>query len=381
MKKMTFEGLSEEVKTMEGSSGMQGHVKEDSTAHHDVESISTKEKKIEQVILLIMEQKTCDSVDDLEDIDLISFPVYLRLCCSEEQIDSLIHYLSSANKFDLFSTPKKLGIAECYPILYKNSLILGASNYLHWFRGYYFQVSCTHTGIYSNHVSNSRLDFAMSYEVNSAIREKYVNMLFSASALIPAYKCNDNFHKFIETEEGRKVFNSFLNAARVYDARINYSVDVCNLLDSITVKEYSEDLTLDVESESTMNVQLIKGNVIQNKNIPIAVLSLSANFIRIIWKNKVNSNYVSKTLQLPENLFSADNILDNSESAYTSAYLMLLEFMLVYCGFRFSPNIYVLPREKDIKSNDLKFPTFKNINDFTTLVEEVRLFIATLENI
>lgn len=172
----------------------------------------------------------------------------LKCAMSEEGVEKIIDAVTASKCLtaaELFSELKSKGVLHVEPTLLveeKNgrsgipSLVLGWGKYLHWFRGYYFQISGTHDGFGSVYEGADRLDLALNAVRNLRYYGKYAaeEYLFVA-CLIPVLCHFDQGRKLLN-EQNTELLNKFIHLSSKHAYLPATNLD--NFMQYITVREY-----------------------------------------------------------------------------------------------------------------------------------------------
>lgn len=96
--------------------------------------------------------------DDLHNLEYVRSDSQLARMLNALRVK---HFDSAADFMSYCKDNELLAIDPCVINDSVPSLVLGWGKYLHWFRGYYFQVSCTQKGVGSVYSGADRMDYVM----------------------------------------------------------------------------------------------------------------------------------------------------------------------------------------------------------------------------
>lgn len=157
----------------------------------------------------------------------------------EKQISKMIEMLQErtfSTAADVYDEYRVAGLLHVEPTIMKDgkskvpSLVLGWGKYLHWFRGYHFQVSGTHSGVGSVYSGADRLDIALRYCYGfSAAKFVFVG------CLVPVLCYFEQGMKLLEFPNN-KLLDDFVRMS----GELEYLHDTCmdDFMKFVSVKEY-----------------------------------------------------------------------------------------------------------------------------------------------
>ena len=222
----------------------------------------------------------------------------LEYGCTEEQIQYVLDSLNNDNHekaTDAYTAWKKAGYLKVKPCLVPGdvpSIILGIDKWLHWFRGYYFQISDTSDGVGEVYHGVDRLDHTLDYLEDLKYIDSYnqaARDVFTA-CLIPVlchYDCGIDILR-----SNRELVNDFLEQSCGRSYVKSASLDDFDRLYSETVYESKPEIDDVLSDETYQAIQLI----CDGKCYGVLVLS-SSEFVLI--KSSSGSYKVAK-FRLPD---------------------------------------------------------------------------------
>lgn len=144
---------------------------------------------------------------------------FMREYKDENTIVKTTTLLNASSKFsEFYKKCRNAGFLSCVPQLTKDgmSIVYGAEKYLHWFRGYYYQISSTPDGCGAEVTPAARMDhlIAATRTLESAYRDEAKAFVVALSMLTTAYcyydktvdalNCNgDAFDKLLYIHDSR----------------------------------------------------------------------------------------------------------------------------------------------------------------------------------
>ena len=278
----------------------------------------SKNDKVNELISII-EEKSGVPVDNEALIQ------YLERFCSDDTLDACIYKVLSAKwGVDGVEWLHAHGLLSCTPTLADGSLVYGFQKYLHWFRGYYYQVSNTSDGVGSRAHSYTRLDWAL----KGVQSPEAAHQVLTAAMLITAFHYRKQTETLLSTVDGVRTLEAMIND----DLRTHYgyteSYTLQNLLKYVKVSR-SEYLDTYVDGPGTLVVQLgVKSDCSAR-----GMLVLSRETVVVVTKE--GEDYVTHELTVPEWVYAVDGG-DGCHMAENLAHVMMLfvEFLLCYSGMR-----------------------------------------------
>lgn len=279
-------------------------------------------KKVEELVKAFSDKGMYSEYESDDSYVCANDMVFFDKLCSSEVLDTCINIVRTAESDDdAWDELISSGMCNCTPKLVGNSLVFGFKKYMHWFCGYYYQISYTYSGFGSREHTYFRLDRALTGVGNKLA----VEQLLTAAALATALRYYKQTMKMLSSEEGVKEFEGLMRGDiathHKYIDPSDYSVSC--LLDLVTV-ETSKHLVDEPVGEGTKVVQLgTKG-----------ALYLSKERVRVTTQER--GLYVMRTLTVPEWVWSEedDDCLCLEDKHPSHIMKLLVEFMLAYSGIR-----------------------------------------------
>lgn len=226
------------------------------------------------------------------------FAEALNVAISDDAISKMTELIQSSNyesASDVYNDFKRLGLFSVTPAIIRKSendipsLMLGINHYLHWFRGYHFQISNTHDGQYEHYAGADRLDNARAvvrYVSDAEAAEKFVTV----GCLIPVLCHFDQGRKLLK--QNTELVNEFINTT--YNRVYHDSCDTDSFMKYIMVEERSKLNFPDDFPEYTYTaVRLMEDDV------SYGLLLLYKDHVTLLTRCKSDVYRVS-TLSLPE---------------------------------------------------------------------------------
>lgn len=250
------------------------------------------------------------------------------------------------------------------PVLYNKNLVLGMDKYLHWFRGYYYQVSYTPDGIGAVNTPYYRMlePMEITRRTNYYVSEYKgaAEFILSMSALTTALNYYDRVMELLSTEEGIKEFDQFLSE--------NYLKHNSGTMDFNTHKvleRFSEETCDAIPSDILVNNVVLLGHDVSmisasSGKQTVAILSISKDNITVV--TKLRDSYRKVEFAFPDWYTDIKGLYaeEFDENPYKESHYTLgsfVQFVLLYAGVRFSSTGFYLMR-KDV---DKKHPIIANI--------------------
>ena len=294
---------------------------------------------------------------------------YFEECCTQEAVDKATALVKSID--DPCEIPKELmksGVLSCEPTLVRNSLVYGMGAYLHWFRGCYFQISGTHTGVGTREQSYLRMDSLISsssvFDYNTkTTRAEFVNFVLVMCSLTTALHYYDKTMKLISSEDGIETYNKFLkvSARGEHDASQDICLDDVMKYVSVTRSKFMPS----IEPDDGMCILLADDGVRKS----YAVLHVSHRAISVHCKEE--NGYVCYKFTVPE-WFSAVDADGNYLLKHRCyAFDVFIEFIIGYAGIRCSGLVIYPIKSKLSKKVPISYNCSKVATSFAELFEIV----------
>lgn len=244
---------------------------------------------------------------------------YMSNCLTDEELQEAVSILGCSK--DLTSAQAEMvrqGLFSRTPMLVEDSLVYSVDKYLHWFRGYYFQMSSTHNGIGCVHNSCTRLHY-LEDSFNDKHME-YNNFVFTTCALITALHFYDVTMDLLSTKDGVAEFNKFLQVSAENEYLVSNNVCLDNCMKYVTKEEVAYKPNFDIYGGKTINILCNYGK--PKSKATLGVLNICENAVRFMYQTK-DKNYTLYTINTPDYI-----------SKQSELYVMLVEFLIAYAGFR-----------------------------------------------
>lgn len=301
---------------------------------------------------------------------------YLTHLIPESKLDNIIEEVRKCIADGDDDIPINLLNLNNEPVHYKGNLVFGIGKYLHWFRGYYYQVSSTPDG---NGTVESPY-FGMQYLMNVVYNaERYgpseykgiKEFVLAISAMTTGLAYYDAMKKMLSNEDGVKEFNEFLMADITQHESGKFNFDTQSILDMF--EEYSCD---NVPSDILLqNCVLLENNYSKQQ---FCVLSIDKESITTVMPLKSGKLRVLR-FKLPMWYTDPDRLYldkDEEEDDYVNpfkatSYAMesFVQFVLAYSGIKiYSGGMYAVgssfDREKSVHANIASIDDTSKLADF-----------------
>lgn len=292
-------------------------------------------KKVEALDQMLFEELCPSRLDGRSFLEQYE-KEYLIHVISGDRLDALIAAVKEAlnkNNIDLLRETLRVNNR---PVLYKGNLVYGISKYLHWFRGYYYQMSGTPEGYYTVqapyfwmrdllHVVNSTERFTRYYP-------HVEEFVLSLSAMTTGLFYYDKTKLLLSTPSGVAEFDAFLteNFAKHFPYKTHF--DTQSVLDRF--QSYN---CPNIPSDVLVSGAVLLSNSYDRRNC--AVLALSDTEITVVLKKR--NGYEVVAFELPEWYTDPDLVYqeDFEENPYKEnpyALECIIQFVLMYSGVRVS---------------------------------------------
>ena len=279
---------------------------------------------------------------------------YLLHVASEEELDGVIEFVKRGLELHNMGMIDDALEINNFPVLYKGNLVFGMQKYLHWFRGYYYQMSYTPDGIGTVQSPYFWMRDTLQI-VHNTVRyckeyEGVEEFVLSMSALSTALNYYSKMRKMLSTAEGVKEFDQFLaeNYARHFPYHTNF--DTPKVLDC-----FSEEVCPVIPSDILVSNAVLLGHGMTGAKT-VAILAVTDDSIKVVVK--LNRGYRVATFALPDWYTDSHNVYEAEfgENPYkASAYPIesLVQFVLMYCGVRISCNGFFHMRKDVDRKNSI----------------------------
>lgn len=256
-------------------------------------------------------------------------------------------YSSAADALEDF---RKSGLLKVEPVVLDDdvpSLMLGVDKYLHWFRGYYFQISYTHIGNGAVYSGADRMDFALrqvKYIKDSEAAKRFILV----ACLIPVLSYVDKGRKLLNnnTELLDKFLEKTSYCSRVSGATISDFMDCISSEEFVYQPDRYEGLVTDASIREEMRIM--------DGDFSYGLIQFCDDRIRLITRT-ADSKYLITTLTLPEWLTASDCSEDDAEYDTIEdkklIYRIATRALMAVCGFRAD---YMCMYPIGVKRGDLK---------------------------
>ena len=201
------------------------------------------------------------------------------------------------------------------------SLRITPNRYLHWFRGYYFQLSGTHNGSCCYNTSCFSMEELMSLCKGHLGDESpdsfnFVFVMSALTTLLKSYYCMQNW---LQTSEGKRMFNKFLSLSAEQEYYVSSCVCLDDLLQYVTVTKTNQKPVITATDKAcTLSVN----------DLQYAVVVDATKYLIVVTQTDC-SEWTVTTLQYPKWLAVNEDFTQNSRKLFNRA---MLEFILVYSG-------------------------------------------------
>lgn len=249
----------------------------------------------------------------------------IKLGVSDDNIKQMLELLNTkkyANALQAYGDFKSNGLLKVEPVIVDTgvpSIMLGINKYVHWFRGYYFQISSTMSGTGEVYAGADRLDIAL-HSVRIIRDWSCAERFITVACFIPVISYTDTGRKLLENNRG--LVNKFLYMTGVYskvvDAELNDFMDYISVVKYNMKPDRFDGLN---DSESILEVRIMF------EGFSYGLLQICNDRIRLL-KSSGENEYSITTLTLPEWL-THDNI-ENKHKLYN----IIVRALMSLCGFR-----------------------------------------------
>ena len=297
---------------------------------------------------------------------------YLQHVIPPDKLDEVIFEIACAiSSGDNTRVSKALNITNP-PVLYKGNLVFGMNKYLHWFRGYYYQVSYTPDGHYTVQSPYFWMDKLLHLVYSNARRtcDTYTNVeefVLTISALSTSLNYYDSMKRMISTPDGVAAFDEFLVENRKKYSRTSYDFNTQKVLDLL--EEYTcEHIPADILVQNAVVIR----NEFSDNNICI----LSVTDTHIVTVIRTHGKFKVIKFTLPDWYTDASSVYDEEfgENPYKNtpdAMEIFVQFVLYYSGV-YTHSIGMYPLGGEINR---KYSIHANIKSVSN-AEDLANFIA-----
>ena len=244
--------------------------------------------------------------------------------------------LSEANKYtgnngddaaNYYKALEKLGYLNVVPVIAnKNaeipSLVLSDDKFLHWFRGYYFQMSYTDYGDGEYNSSCFRMDYLLRICRESELPGRPAAFTFVMSAVTTLLCLYSRMKYWLNTDLGKDTFNEFLALSSRNECQVFNDVCLDDLMKYVDTEQFDIAPTLTPDN---------KACVLLNHDIPYAAVVSEENCIKVIKYSTENEKCTVFTVRYPGWMTVSDEFFKEDRNEFKKA---LLEFILTYSGIR-----------------------------------------------
>lgn len=305
--------------------------------------MSTRDELLKQLKTEFEKKEFWEDYDDIFSSDIKFTPEFLnnaKYVKSDFQIERMITLMRTCNfnsADEAFTRFKQEGLLSVQPTLIEGkrdiipSLILSWGNYLHWFRGYHFQISNTEDGIGEVYSGADRLDHALHTlrhldYVDDNTFEQAKRCVFTAS-MIPVLLHFSNGYQLLENNP--ELINSFLDLSGSA-ARLG-SVSLDDFMKYVTVNEYRRKPSFPGDIVGTNDYD--KAVMITCHNYGYGLLTFGKDNITFTTCIK-NGSYRTLQLKMPEWLSlkyeDGDFIITNPKQIVR----IMVRALMTLAGFR-----------------------------------------------
>lgn len=208
--------------------------------------------------------------------------------------------VSSTEKIKSESSPRDSKKSYIFtPVIVDNSICFGPRKYLHWFRGYNFQVSQNPDATWYKVKPCNRIDYLLrdvgSYQGEDVY--KYTSFVIASSILASAYRFYKQTCRILESNDDQNLFDVLLKHVETkYDSSI---------VKDLTVNCLKQYMSVDVCARPCLEVDCNAENILLIDDLNdthIAVLSIyPESSKRVVVTTKCdNKLYYRHTILLPE---------------------------------------------------------------------------------
>lgn len=272
---------------------------------------------------------------------------FLLHLVSEEKLDKMLEDIQVAIAANDMKKVHEAMERNITPVLHNGNLVYGIHKYLHWFRGYYYQMSCTPDGQYTVNSPYFWMTEPMKTAycvVNSCEGYEGVEeFILSLSAMTTALYVYEKTKNLLSTPEGVAEFDKFL--ASNYPTHCGHTLKYDTQKVLSCFKEYD---CAHIPSEVLVHNAILLGNRVTNNTK--ALLSYSDTMITLVLKTTNGFKVVE--FSMPDwytdskNIYAAE-VGENPFKESPDTLASLIQFVLLYGGIRVSSNGFFHTR-KDV---------------------------------
>lgn len=260
---------------------------------------------------------------------------YLQHVIPPDKLDEVIFEIACAiSSGDNTRVSKALNITNP-PVSYKGNLVFGMNKYLHWFRGYYYQVSHTPDGHYTVQSPYFWMDKLLHLVYSNA---RWTDSVYPAveefvliiSALSTGFNYYDSMKRMISIPDGVAAFDEFLTENRKKYSRNPYHFNTQKVLD-LFEEHYCEHIPADILVQNAVAIRHA------NSGNNFGILSVTdTDVVTVI---RTHGKFKVTKFKLPDWYTDASGVYDEEfgENPYKNtakAMEAFVQFVLYYSGLR-----------------------------------------------
>lgn len=286
----------------------------------------------------------------------------ISVAVPESQIQCMIEMIeqhSFSTAAGLYNAFKAAGLLHVEPIIMEDkkgkvpSLMLGWKKYLHWFRGYHFQISGTHSGIGSFYSGADRLDFALNATRNVRYgMDDAAGKFIFVGCLIPVLCYLEQGTRLLNAPNSI-LLNEFVKMSGELDNLDNTCMD--DFMKYVSVKEYSTQPSYPAEVYGAIDGDIAVR--ILDESLGYGLLTIGRNTITFTAHPK-DIQFRTRKIAIPDWFFGTDE--DGCSNVYNHKiiYNIMIRALMTMSGFR-ADYMCMYPigtKRGDIKRLDYNLP-------------------------
>lgn len=296
---------------------------------------------------------------------------YLLHVISSERLDGVISKVHKALDIgDMESLEDHISINN-FPVSYKGNLVYGIGKYLHWFRGYYYQVSGTPDGQCTVQSPYFWMrDFLNIVFDTTRFVGRYTHVeefVLSMSAMSTALFYYDKTMALLSTPQGISEFDAFLAENYNQHHPCAASFDTKKVLDCFSAYECAN-----IPSDVLITNAVLLGNDYNGRTC--AILSLRDDGITVVTRKF--KGYLVSNFRFPDWYVDSDGVYENKfgRNPYRetkAAIECFVQFALMYSGVRvLSTGFFFMRKDADLKESIMvNIPVIYNAGQLADFIE------------
>ena len=333
-----------------------------------------KKERVKKLQEILESKNMFDGESDEDPFSVRAFKItntFLRFVdkfVSDEVIENMIAEAQSGNYEEAASYYKALekkGYLNIVPAICGKSdevpsLIISDDKYLHWFRGYYFQISYTEYGDGEYNTSCFRMDYLLRCCRSSGLSGRSAQFVFVMSALTTLLCLYGRMNCWLKTESGKQTFNEFLSLSSRNECQVGKDVCLDDLMKYVDIDKFETAPSITPDD---------KACVLLNHDVPYAAVVSEENCIKVIKYSGEEEKWLVFTVRYPGWMAVTDDFFDEDRNVFKKA---ILEFILTYSGIRTN---YIAMYPIKVSTKKVK-PVHYNLPDRFEKFEKVQDWIV-----